>query len=689
MSSPLHFVDSQDEEEMQLEPVVSPTRPPTSIDSLPGIAGSIKGVRLSTHLGKAAAFRVSPASAGRGVKTTPKARLRHDDSQIQFAAIESSPLQPEPVDSQYLTDRQKEVKERQGREAVAMFPEIRSSPRSTSRPIDYVLPKFVFKSAPSPGTKSAIIEDASPTYLADALMNEFLGSSPTPSSKRSSDRRSDDDPPSSPPLVSTQFPINQSADAPLANENHAPVQETANIEESSGNHFADKDLPIMEGYSSNGESISAIDDDPRLVNNQEDTSNMEAPQELVGAHSVSDFDIYVDAPSVPSLNKLPTEHGGIQPINVANSFQSQGSLHSSVEDEQITAQLILEMERASSQQSAKQEERAQSARGATKKRKRTADLSILMNKKKCTPASLGSQGAADVPRTGETVADCVMIDVREVDRSCPVLPQQIKRELSASPSILTSTHATETTAIVEKPPVDYPMNSEANQLLDQEIDTSTTAKKAVGRPRGSRNSQVKREEAEDEQTSALRKSTRVSERLNGSTTSSPHVSAPASQESTKGGQWFALGKTPRRGMFRWLQRSSAESEDVGTSRSTAPSSREKITEGISEHSMVQDSQGDDVSPADHHLEQQSASYDEGPKSIAKQREGEVQSEGSGVVEREEEAAATAQGVLEKLQSVLDNIKRVAFGAEEERAAVGMLFECVKEVHEAGRRHTSM
>ena len=688
MSSPFHFVDSQDEEEMQLEPVVSPTRP-TSIDSLQGIAGSIKGVRLSPRLGKAAAFRVSPAPAGRGVKTTPKARLRHNDSQIQFAAIESSPLQPEPVDSQYLTDRQKEVKERQGREAVAMFPEIRSSPRSTSRPIDYVLPKLVLKSAQSPGTKSAINEDAGPTYLADALMNEFLGSSPTPSSKRSSDRRSDDDPPSSPPLVSTQFPINQSADAPLANENHAPVRETVNVEESSGNHFADECLPIMEGYPSDGESIGAIDDDPRLVNNQEDTSNMEAPQEPVGAHPASDFDIYVDAPSVPSLNKPSTEHGDIQPNNVANSFQSQGSLHSSVEDEQITAQLILEMERASSQQSAKQEERAQSARGATKKRKRTTDLLISENKKKCTPASLDSQAAADVPRTGETVADCVMIDVREVDRSCPVLPRQIKRELSASPRILTSIQATEKTAVVEKPPGDHPMNSEANQSMDQEIDTSTTAKKAIGRPRGSRNSQVKREEAEEEQTSALRKSTRVSERLNGSTTNSPHVSAPASQESTRGGQWFALGKTPRRGMFRWLQRSSAESEDVGTPRSTAPCSSEKITEGIREHSMVQDSQGDDVSPADHQPEHQSTWYNVGRKSVAKQRDGEAQTEGSGIVEREEEAAATAQGVLEKLQSVLDNIKGVAFGAEAERAAVGMLFECVREVHEAGRRHTSM
>jgi len=60
------------------------------------------------------------------MKPQMKAPLRHDDSQIEFARIESSPVPEE--DSQLLTDRQKDVAERQRRDAAAMFPDIQSSP---------------------------------------------------------------------------------------------------------------------------------------------------------------------------------------------------------------------------------------------------------------------------------------------------------------------------------------------------------------------------------------------------------------------------------------------------------------------------------------------------------------------------------------------------------------------------------
>lgn len=689
MSLPLCFVDSQDEEEMSLEPVLSPIRPATSVDLLQGIAKSIKGVRLSPDSGKAAASRNSPVSARRGVKTTPKARLRHDDSQIQFAAIGSSPLQPELVESQYLTDRQKEVKERQAREAPAMFPEIGSSPRNISRPIDYVLPNFVLKSTQIPTPISAIQEDASPMDLPDVLMNEFLGSSPTPSSKKSNDRRSEDDPPSSPPLISPQFQVNQLTDAPLALNDHTLVLEIANTEEKLSNRITDQSLPTTKGYLPKGGSVGGVGDDPSPINDEKDASNRDALQPPVEILPVSDFDIYVDAPSEPSLNKPSTAHSDIQPNDNANSFQSEGSSHFSVEDDQVTAQLITEMERASSQPSAKKNETAQSARGATNKRKRTADSSIVKNKKKRTPAPLDSQAAADRPGTGETVADCVMIDVREVDSSCPVLQPKIKRELSASPSILPSIQAIEETVVTDTPPVNHPVQSAANQSLDQERNTPSTAKKIIGRPRGSRNSQVKREETEKEHAGALRKSTRASKRLSGSTTSSPHISPTASQEPTKGGQWFALGKSPRRGMFRWLQRSSGESEDMETSMPTASSANENNAEEASENSEMQNVHNDDLSPAEHHPAHQSTSYSGAREFPANQRDDEVQVEEEGGIETEEEEATTAGGILRKFQSMLDDIKGVTFGAEEERAAIGMLFECVKEVHEAGRRHQVM
>lgn len=693
MSSPLNFVDSQDEEEIQLEPVVSPTRPPPLIGTLQRIAESIKGVPLSPESKKAAVSQDSSSPARRGVKTTPKARLRHDDSQIQFAAIESSPLQPEPLKSQYLTDRQKEVKERQGREAAAMFPEIRSSPRSTSRHTDYILPKLVFKSTQNPAPKPAIDEATSPTYLPDALMNEFLGSSPTPSSKRSSDRRSDDDPPSSPPFISSHVQTNQLADAPLAPEDHASEQVTTNGEEYPGNRYTNERPPGTKGYSSNGKSISAVVHSPRPVNDQEEASKLKPPQVPVEADPMSDFDIYVGAPSVPSLNEPFTEHNDNQPNDVMGSIQSQGSSHFSVEDDQVTAQLITEMERASSQQSARQDETARSARGAIQKRKRSADSPKVNKKTKRTPAPASSdpQAAPEVPSTGETVAACVMIDVREADRLCPFVPQEIKSEQPASPSIFTRTQAVQETPVAQMGPAERLRNSQASQSSGQEKDTPTTAKKAIGRPRGSRGSQVKLEEAEMEQASALRKSTRVLGRLSGSTTSSPHMSPAASQESADGGQWLALGKTPRRGMFRWLQRSNAESEDLGTRPAPTPaasSANEGNAEGVNEQSRVQDCPPHDRLPVDLHPEHHVPTYNGDGECVTNQRGGEAQPEASGVAETEGDMS-TAQGILQHFQSMLDKIKRVTFGPEEERAMVGVLFESVKEVHEAGRRHLSM
>ncbi|RMZ87979.1 hypothetical protein DV736_g4795, partial [Chaetothyriales sp. CBS 134916] len=58
-------------------------------------------------------------------------KSRHDDSQIDFVTIESSPL-GEEVDSQILTERQKEVLEKQRLEPGVVFADLRSSPRPRS-----------------------------------------------------------------------------------------------------------------------------------------------------------------------------------------------------------------------------------------------------------------------------------------------------------------------------------------------------------------------------------------------------------------------------------------------------------------------------------------------------------------------------------------------------------------------------
>ncbi|EZF97100.1 hypothetical protein H113_02912 [Trichophyton rubrum MR1459] len=75
--------------------------------------------------------------------TTPK-RPRHDDSQIQFVTVEPEGEIGGPLESQFMTENQKAVRERQRKDAAIMFPEMHSS-RPSSRcktldPLDSNLP---------------------------------------------------------------------------------------------------------------------------------------------------------------------------------------------------------------------------------------------------------------------------------------------------------------------------------------------------------------------------------------------------------------------------------------------------------------------------------------------------------------------------------------------------------------------
>ena len=124
----------------------------------------------------------SPAhkAARRSISSTPKARLRHDDSQIQFASIDSSPLQ-QVEESQLLTEHQKEVTARQHEDAQ-LFPDLSSSPIAQSTALQRAVPKRLnFTSDTGQQDDEA---PGTPTGLPDAngLLSDDVPSSPTPSS---------------------------------------------------------------------------------------------------------------------------------------------------------------------------------------------------------------------------------------------------------------------------------------------------------------------------------------------------------------------------------------------------------------------------------------------------------------------------------------------------------------------------
>ncbi|KAK0669333.1 putative telomere length regulator protein rif1 [Cercophora samala] len=124
-------------------------------------------------------------------KAAPK--LRHDDSQIQFAAIGPATTEMDALESQALTERQKEVRERQ-KENAALFPEIRSSPRRSKR----------HAKATEEGTSPAPEKITTPqaaTPQPDTRFDEYVSSTPTPRRGQPLMIPEHDmtDPPSSPP----------------------------------------------------------------------------------------------------------------------------------------------------------------------------------------------------------------------------------------------------------------------------------------------------------------------------------------------------------------------------------------------------------------------------------------------------------------------------------------------------------
>ncbi|KAG7136801.1 Telomere length regulator protein rif1 like [Verticillium longisporum] len=127
-------------------------------------------------------------------RSTPKSRLRHDDSQLHFTPVESSPLAG-AKESQVLTERQQEVRERQ-KDAAAIFPGLRSSPLKH----EAAAQQLSSKAAAAEGRKQRQ-RDVTPEGRAEE--EEYVISTPTPRRGQAMAMIVDDqdmtDPPSSPP----------------------------------------------------------------------------------------------------------------------------------------------------------------------------------------------------------------------------------------------------------------------------------------------------------------------------------------------------------------------------------------------------------------------------------------------------------------------------------------------------------
>jgi hypothetical protein len=126
----------------------------------------------------------TPGSRRVSVRQTPKARLRHDNSQIQFEPIVSSPSNPFNQESQVLTERQREMLERQ-RLSGGLFANMgagSSQQEAPPSPMEIHSDALTADDLPIPVSHTAPLK----TLAAMGPMDAFLGSSPTPHARRSS-----------------------------------------------------------------------------------------------------------------------------------------------------------------------------------------------------------------------------------------------------------------------------------------------------------------------------------------------------------------------------------------------------------------------------------------------------------------------------------------------------------------------
>lgn len=210
-----------------------------------------------------------PLPVGMGSKTTPPVRLRHNDSQIEFAAIDSSPYDLESLESQFMTEYQKEVKERQKQEAAALFPDLRSSPRFKPRGMAQELPKLYLSSQK---ISHQIMEDitSSPSLPpADSDVNDYISSSPTPRSQRVAPRGHFPlrDPSSSPQIFKAGLSIDM--------VDSDPDQEKLNS----------KVPPLSTEQQA---QVEAFDDDAEMSMSVDSTSEDEDQNELPSIEGVND-----------------------------------------------------------------------------------------------------------------------------------------------------------------------------------------------------------------------------------------------------------------------------------------------------------------------------------------------------------------------------------------------------------------
>ncbi|KAL8674339.1 MAG: hypothetical protein Q9168_001268 [Polycauliona sp. 1 TL-2023] len=691
-SSPLNFVDTQeDNSEGQIESAAAKTSRLLIAPALTGRA----------HVGKTASHSPGTPSARaphRKNRTTPKARFRHNDSQVEFAAIESSPLNPESAETQHLTDHQKEIRERQENDAP-MFKDIRSSsktPRSAERPLKLELHKKM-----DSGKPLDVDAEPSPTFPpGDATMNEFLGSSPTPlsSSRSPIDHTFEDSPglshsnpirPMSARSLTDSKTVLETADVPestlLASDIATPPTQASPTTSLSPSKKSNTigNQSRSRGFRPDHRTVSDQEQSQRSEQSRPETVDFPEPEyvDIIKAPADLDMPMVVDPPTHDDLEhqsgtrvdleltnatQEPTtpvsmvktrakamdkEHTSVSEVKTIEKPLCRAEPSTPTEDDLAREQLLRDLEEASSQASSQVPRRRPSLSSpseASKKRKDLSKDSAKPNKKARLELPSSSQTVEVVVETRRDDLNSdeyiVIDDEPAVDPGKPSSPF-VKQELLPSP--------------VKNFP---PSSSQASQLDEAHVCRRTRSMAGSSSAQSSQAVEGSPQLGTDGSHAELGP---VKRHLGKRRRSASTHNQDAAEPNKRSKQGILPQKTP---VATQVQQGEIEEEDISSSREGIKGALLGIddarleTQGISSHSTIEDLVSN--TPLDAALEPQQPSS--APAATA--------------------GRSSGQRLLDRFKTLLHDLRNVTLWPAEEKAMMKVALEVVGGVHEAGFRN---
>lgn len=590
----------------------------------------------------------SSSKRSSGSKTT-KTKLRHDDSQIDFAPIASSSPQATPDESQLLTERQREVKARQRGDAQ-MFPDLSSSPNAQRNARQGgVAKRLNFTPDVARDQEGEIVTATPPAPVDGNPMSDDLPSSPTPRAatgekankdvEKYSDNDEDDnetivDPPSSPP---------QREASPEKRLPGVGPDDTT-VVESTANDEAEQDTAAFKNVQSEHEPDEQDDGQEDVVAASDLPSDTLLPAEQLereaaeAAAATSSQDKSVlnnTAEETDEQHAVPEEHhkedqGSQSPSRIQDSMmQAAGN------DEDATPTASQVTTPASSRRS--------------RKRKRAEAASLAGQSKRSKPSPFKRffstlVGSQPEEHEEEDIGDEIVV-AGSRPRTSPLPKQEPVDEPS---TILNSQEVTSAIPEKRKPGRPKKQQPEAPKKAPVEAPQHTPAeaprKRKPGRPRKSDSQLSSQSEVSSQgMTGSKRRASTFS------------TASAANQSSVN-----VVKETPAPAKARKSARLSQDTD--------AGSSSRKLYGTPHTNASEEQSDGEQDEPEEEHASP----------------ENQLVAEDSAVPAGR--LMAQPKSILDRLRGVLGDCKKMVFGSvEEERQFDDVLFEIRREVHEAGRR----